>query len=84
MTLERGQRETQRLGDLWVTFEGGAGPDFDVTDGQLLAKIQRREHVAIGTRVRIAHYDDAGTWHEVWAILEVDSNGNGGAPPGAA
>jgi hypothetical protein len=77
LRLERGQRQTHRLGDCWITFEGAGGPSYDLTDGQLLARIQSRQPIAIGTRVRVGHYDDAGTWYEIWKILEVDNNGSG-------
>jgi hypothetical protein len=75
MTLERGERRQERLGNVWITFEGASGAEYDVTDGQLLRMIQRREEITVGTRVRVAHYDDTGVWHEIRKILAVVPNG---------
>ena len=71
MILKAGERSTERLGSVHVTFEGVLGPDFDMTDGQLITALQRGTPVDPGTRVRIAHYDDARNWFEVVAVIEV-------------
>lgn len=71
--LKRGERREERLLDRVITFEGGAGPGFDLTDGALIRLLQEGGEIAIGTRVRIAHYDDARSWFEVVTIVAVES-----------
>lgn len=64
-------RNTHKLADKLVTFER-CEPDFDITDGQLLRALQTGRAVEPGTRVRIAHYEDARTWFEVVRIVEIE------------
>lgn len=72
MQLEAGQSARERIGNAYVTFEGTTSPEFDITDGQLLRRLQAREHIAPGTRVRVSHYDDRGTWFEVAKVVAVE------------
>lgn len=72
MSLARGERRQERLLGRVVTFEGGAGPDYDLTDAELIKLLQQPGgEVAIGTRVRISHYDDVRRWFEVVKVVDV-------------
>lgn len=70
--LARGERQQHRLAGVWITFEGGAGPEHDMTDGQFLRALQRGERIGEGTRVRVAQHDDRGSWYEIWRVLRLE------------
>lgn len=73
MMLAAGERTTERVGGVYVTFEGTADESFEITDKQLLAAIQARQLVEPGTRVRVAHYDDRRRWFEILRVIGIRS-----------
>ncbi len=66
------EQTTERIGGVNVTFIAASGHEFDITDGQLLTALQRRDRVAPGTRVRLAHYDEKRTWFEVLEVRKIE------------
>lgn len=72
-TLASDEQVTERIGGVNVTFAGARGHEFDMTDGQFLTAIQRRDLVAAGTRVRVTHYDDHRTWFEILEVRKVEA-----------
>lgn len=71
MTEPQADQTIEQIGGVFVTFVRATGAEFDVTAGQLVTAIQADEQVEPGTRVRIAHQEDAGAWFEVLTVLEV-------------
>lgn len=70
MSLAQRETKVERLLGYKITFAGASGADFDVTDGELVRAIQRGEIPAVGTRVRVAHYDDTRSWYEVVEVVD--------------
>jgi len=69
MNLKRGERQEHRIGAHRVTFTRAAGTEFDITDGELIKRLQDGDDIAAGTRVRVAMHDDDGRRFEVWLIV---------------
>lgn len=69
--LQQGERVEQRVDRHRVIFEGSGRPEFDITDGELVKRLQAGDEVAAGTRVRIAHHEDGRNWFEVVRVVEV-------------
>ena len=69
--LQQGERIEKRVDKHRVIFEGSGRPEFDITDGELVKRLQAGVVVAAGTRVRIAHYEEGRNWFEVVRVVEV-------------
>ena len=69
MNLKQGERQEHRIGPHRVTFTRAAGTVFDITDGELIKRLQDGDGVADGTRVRVAMHDDDGPRFEVWLVV---------------
>lgn len=70
-TLKQGERTEQRVVDHRVVFEGCGHPQFDITSGELVRRLQEGGDIQPGTLVRLAHFDDGRSWFEVVRVLEV-------------